>query len=197
MNERDSRRTTPARFDPFNERRSRDIRNGLAQAFVEALAADEKEIYHRRARELLADELPVQHDAYIRGRLERYDQLMADSGRRRRSRPYAMAVKIWNLGLFFELHEYLEIIWQRTSGEEHRALKGLIKAAGVYIHLENHNDAAARRLAQRARRQMKQHSSPLMFIANLDVLLECLRRPDPDPPRLEYSGDSEPAAENC
>lgn len=183
-----SQRNTPARFDPFTDRRSRDIRNGLSQAFVDALDADNDQIYHRVARKWLTSHLPVLFETYVRERLERYDRIMTAGGRRPMLQPYATALDIWNLGLFFEFHEYLETIWQNTSGAEHRALKGLIKAAGVYVHLENNNRPAARRLASKARQQMVDDAHCLSFIANLDVLLERLERLELQPPPLEYAG---------
>ena len=154
---------------------------------MEALAAGDRAIYHRAASKWLTRDLPPAFGAYIRDRLERYDRIMADADRRHAIRPFARFVQIWNQGLFFEAHEYLETIWQRASGAEHRALKGLIKAAGVYVHLENNNPAAARRLAPKAFRQMSDHAGCLGFIANLDVLLDCIQRVAPQPPRLTFA----------
>jgi hypothetical protein len=176
---------TSARFDPFTDRRSRDIRNELSEALVAAIAANDERIYHRPAREWLSTDLPAAFNAYIRDRLRRYDQVMAGAESRNASRPFGGFIDIWNQELFFEAHEYLEAIWQHTSGDEHRALKGLIKAAGVYVHLENNRQAAARRLAPKAYRQMKDHAGSLGFIANLDRLLDCMQRVVPIPPRLQ------------
>ena len=179
-------RKNPTGFDPFSDRRSRDVRNALSESFVKALADGDREIYHRLAKKWLADDLPAPCQMYIRGRLKRYDGILSASGLQQRTRPLATAVDIWNRGLFFECHEYLETLWHRTSGDQHEAFKGLIKAAGVYIHLENGNRPAARRLARRARRQIKDHGHCLGFIANLDLLLDCLQRLEPDSPRLEF-----------
>jgi len=184
-------RRNPTGFDPFSDRRARDIRNTLSESFVKALADGNREIYRGVAGKWLADDLPAPYRSYIRDRLERYDGILPVSGRQLGTRPYATALHIWNRGLFFECHEYLETLWQRTSGDSHEALKGLIKAAGVYIHLENGNRPAARRLARRALRQIEDHGHCLGFIANLDVLLDCLQRLRSDSPHLEFvEGDN-------
>jgi hypothetical protein len=176
-----------ARFDPFTDRRSRDIRNGLSEALVEAIAANDQTVYHRLARRWLSTDLPPAFETYVRDRLKRYDRVTAAAESRDASRPFAGFIDIWNQELFFEAHEYLETIWQHTGGDRHLALKGLIKAAGVYVHLENNRRAAARRLAPRAYRQMKDHAESLGFIANLDRLLDCMQRVAPAPPRLKLN----------
>ena len=179
-----AKQNTPTRFNPFTDRRSRDIRNGLSEALVEAMAADDQVIYHRAASKWLSMDLPPAFESYIRDRLDRYDQVLSGDSSPHPSRPFARFIDIWNQGLFFEAHEYLETIWQRTSGDMHKALKGLIKAAGVYVHLENNNQHSARRLGPKALRQMKDHAHCLSFIANLDTLLACIERLDPVSPQL-------------
>lgn len=181
-----ARQNRPSRFDPFTDRLSRDIRNGLSQAFVDSLAANDAQRYHQVARKWLLSRLPSFYTTYIRERLKRYDRIMAAGDPRPGPQSFAIALVIWNKGLFFEFHEYLETIWQHTSGDEHRALKGLIKAAGVYVHLENQNRPAALRLAPKARCQMEDNAYCLDFIANLEVLLTSLEQPDFPAPQLEY-----------
>ena len=183
-----ARQNRPLHFDPFTDRLSRDIRNGLSQAFVGSLAANDALIYHQVARKWLSSSLPSFYKAYIRERLKRYDRIMAAGAPRSGLQPYAIALLIWNRGLFFEFHEHLETIWQHTSGDQHRALMGLIKAAGVYVHLENQNRPAAQRLAPKARCQMEDNAHCLDFIANLEVLLASLEQPKFPAPQLEYAG---------
>ena len=97
------------------------------------------------------------------------------------------ALIIWNHGLFFEFHDHLEAIWKSATGDRRQALKGLIKAAGVYIHLEQDRQQAAQSLAEKARALLQQYSHCLAFIANLETLLDKLKATDPDPPRLGLS----------
>ena len=154
---------------------------------MEALSGNDPKAYHRYAQEWLSGNLARVYQVYIRERLERYDRLLVSGKKGQKRKPYATAISIWNLGLFFEFHEYLETVWSHTSGDEHVALKGFIKAAGVYVHLENFNRPAAQRLAPKARLQMKEHSHCLGFIANLEELLACLERPELPAPLLKYA----------
>ena len=162
-----------------------------SNALVEAIGAGDKQIYRRCARKWLANDLPPVLAAYIRDRIQRYDKIALGSGRPQGSQAYGTALEIWNLGLFFETHEYLETIWLHSSGDEHQARKGLINSAGVYIHLENQNRRAARRLARRAWQQIRDNSHCLKFLANLDVLLSSLHRLEEEPPRLEFAAHSD------
>jgi len=66
-------------------------------------------------------------------------------------------------------------------------LKGLIKAAGVYVHLEQHHEQAARSLARKAYNLLRQYTHCLSFIANYKTLLEGLKNCEPVPPRLLIS----------
>jgi hypothetical protein len=50
-------KTSPARFDPFNNRLSRDIRNTLSEAFVDALLHIDKSRYQSTAEQWLARNL--------------------------------------------------------------------------------------------------------------------------------------------
>ena len=68
-------KTSPARFDPFNSRLSRDIRNTLSEAFVDALLQVDKSRYQSAAEQWLARNLDDLHAGYIQDRLKRYDHV--------------------------------------------------------------------------------------------------------------------------
>jgi hypothetical protein len=70
-------------------------------------------------------------------------------------------------------------------------LKGLIKAAGVFIHLEQDHQQAAESLAMKAHALMQQYRHCLTFIANTETLSNALKTGEPDPPRLEICSDDE------
>ncbi len=90
-----------------------------------------------------------------------------------------------NNGLFFEFHDHLERIWQQTTGDEHQALKGLIKAAGVYIHMEHNRPRAVESLSAKSFNLIRRYSHCLTFITNLNVLTEKIKNLDPVSPKLE------------
>jgi hypothetical protein len=178
---------TPKRFDPFADRTARDIRNTLSEAFVAALAAMDPAGYINAARSWRSQKPAVRYLNYIDRRLARYDLVFNMIREERIDDPLQQAVVIWNQGLFFEFHDHLEPLWQAATGDQRQALKGLIKAAGVFIHLEQHRHQAAESLARKAYQLLRQHAHCLTFIANHEILLEKLQSDAPAPPQLEIS----------
>ena len=178
---------TPERFDPFTDRTARDIRNSLSEAFVAALGAMDAELYQSDARQWGRQDLAPLYGRYIDDRLQRYAHVLTRIRRGGIRDPLQQALIIWNRGLFFEFHDHLEALWKTATGDRRQALKGLIKAAGVYIHLEQHHEQAARSLAIKAHALLEQYKHCLTFIANRQTLLDKLKTGDPEPPRLEAS----------
>lgn len=173
------------KFDPFIDRLSRDIRNSLSEAFIGALA----EMAPSACREAVdiwrAKNPSGVYLEYIQDRWRRYDRVFKQVTIDRLDNPLLRSLVIWNNGLFFEFHDHLEGLWKQSSGDERQGFKGLIKAAGVYIHLENGNQQAAKRLSVKSHLLIRQHSRSLIFITNLENLALKLERLDPVAPRLE------------
>jgi len=172
-------------FDPFNDRLSRDIRNALSEAFVDSLAEMAPTGYQTVAAKWLAGKPAARYIKYIRDRLHRYDRALAQTKATRLIDALLQSLVIWNNGLFFEFHDHLERIWQKTTGDEHQALKGLIKAAGVYIHMEHNHQQAVDSLSTKSFNLMRRYSHCLTFITNLDVLLLSIKNLNPVSPKLE------------
>lgn len=174
-----------ARFDPFNNRLARDIRNALAESYVDALLQLDESVYQREAEQWLAKNLNHEATGYIQDRIKRYDRTFNQIKENRIKDAKLQALVIWNHRLFFEVHEHLERIWQKATGDEYQALKGLIQAAGVYVHLKYEHRAAAEKLAVKASDRILKYADCLTFIANLNLLLAKLKTLDEDPPQLE------------
>ena len=177
------------RFDPFTDRMARDIRNSLWDAFVAALAAKAPEQYLNIAQKWREQNLSTRHSEYIADRLLRYDQVFDTIQAGGIQDPLQRALVIWNQRLFFEFHDHLEMIWKSATGDQRQALKGLIKAAGVYIHLEQHHRQPAKSLAMKSYQLLRQYVHCLEFIANYETLLDKLESGDPVPPRLKRISD--------
>jgi uncharacterized protein len=60
------------------------------------------------------------------------------------------AAALFNAGLFFECHEYLEDVWRAASPPERAFYHGLVQAAAGFYHLEKANVHGARTLVQKA-----------------------------------------------
>jgi hypothetical protein len=177
-------KAAPERFDPFDNRLSRDIRNTLSEAIVEALSQADTSPYRNTAAQWLSNDLHDIYVAYIQDRLRRYDLVFDRVIKHRIIDARHQALILWNQRLFFEVHEHLEQIWHSTTGDEREALKGLIQAAGVYVHLKYNHRTAAERLAVKSVDRIQKFSNYLAFIGNLDVLLVKLKGLDISPPRL-------------
>ncbi len=175
------------RFDPFTDRTARDIRNSLSDAFVETLDVMKLDAVTNAARRWREQNLASVYTAYIDARLLSYQRVFDTIRRDAINDPLQQALLIWNQGLFFEFHDHLEAIWKAESGDKRQALKGLIKAAGVYVHLEQDHQQAAESLAMKAHALLQQYRHCLSFIANTQALLDKLKSGQPDPPRLEMT----------
>jgi hypothetical protein len=171
-------------FDPFNSRLARDIRNTLAKSYVDALAQRDETVYRREAEQWLAKNLDAESIAYIQDRIKHYERTFNLIKEKHINDAKLQALIIWNHGLFFEVHEHLERIWQQTAGDAYQAFKGLIQAAGVYVHLEYDHGAAAEKLAAKSSERLLKYQDCLPFIANLNLLLDKLKTLDPVPPLL-------------
>ena len=179
------RNLSPVDFDPFNDRLSRDIRNTLSESFADALVRKEPIEYRAAAEKWLAEKLAAGYLNYIQDRLHRYDLVLEKIVASRLDDAMLQSLVLWNNGLFFEFHDHLERIWQKTTGDEHQALKGLIQAAGVYIHMEHNRQDAAKNLSIKSLNLIRRYSRSLAFITNLDVLTKKLENLDPVSPILE------------
>jgi len=182
------RNAIPSVFDPFNNRLARDIRNTLSQAFSEALMKLDKSEFQIAARKWLAGNSGDVYADYIEDRLERYGQVFEKIKTNGINDAKIQAVVIWNHGLFFEVHDHLERLWQQAAGDERQAFKGLIQAAGVYVHLKFNHRQAAERLAVKSADLIQKYAACLSFIGNLNLLIDKLHSLDNVPPLLESPG---------
>lgn len=89
--------------------------------------------------------------------------------------PVAAAVRrataLWNEGLFFEVHEVLEAVWQAASGDTRQALQGVIQVAVAYHHLAHGNRRGARTLLREGRRRLAAAPHDALPTLDLDALL--------------------------
>jgi hypothetical protein len=85
--------------------------------------------------------------------------------------PVAHAVEdatvLWDERLFFEVHEVLEAVWQKASGDVRQALQGVIQLAVAFHHLEHGNHRGARSLLVEGRRRLD--TVPREVLPGLDV----------------------------
>lgn len=124
----------------------------------------------------------------MKDRLARYERVFSDVQHSKLCDTLSQAIALWDEGLFFEAHERWETTWQEAAGEKRLALKGLIKAAGVYVHLEQGHEHAAKTLANKALALLRKHGWTVASSLDLKELLEKLETRDPVPPLLSVRG---------
>ena len=171
-------------FDPFNNRLCRNVRNALSEGFKDALERMALEPVQRTAGFFLDGDLPDVVRDYIDKRMTAYEGVLTDLRSCPGDDPLDIAPRIFNRRLFFETHEYLETFWLAAEGDQKRLLQALIRAAGAYVHLEQGNRSAARRIAAKALQGIEQHRQRLTPYFDPQLLLDKLRSLDPDSPRL-------------
>ena len=171
-------------FDPYNDRLARDIRNSLSSALVEELSGSDDGVLSTAANNWLDMSLAPGHKTYIESRMALYRRAIDDIRADQVSDPRFQAIYLWNLGLFFEMHELLETVWLKAREPERSALKGWIQAAGVYEHFLRGKKDAARGLGRRAEMHLRKGRDFLGFISNLDQLIEAVADPTDAVPQI-------------
>ena len=172
-----------ATFEPFQDRLSRDIRNSLSTAFLEAAASLDLQPVRRAAAQYLDQAIGECYREYIAERLRRYEKALAEL-RRGPAAVLRRAAVLWDLHLFFEVHELLEQAWLVATGEEKLVLQAMIRAAGAYIKLEYGYREAAVKMAGRALPVLAAHRDLLSPFFDPEPLLLALSKTTLPPPRL-------------
>lgn len=172
------------RFDPFNNRLCRNVRNALSEAFKKALEQNDIQPVARVAGFFVEDQLPACVKSYIEKRMTAYRQVLDDVAANQLQGPLDVAFVIWDRRLFFETHEYLETYWMEAKGDAKKLLQAIIRAAGAYVHLEQGNMSGAKRISAKALAVLEAHSEQLAPYTTPQVLLDSLRTLNAEPPKL-------------
>jgi hypothetical protein len=171
-------------FDPYTSRLARDIRNSLSSALINELTECSDGSLSAVANGWLSIDPAKIYRTYITDRLALYRRAIGEIRAAHVVDPRYQAIGLWNLGLFFEMHELLETIWQKTREPERSALKGWIQAAGVYEHFQRGKVDAARSLARKAEMHLRKGRNFLGFISNIDQLIEAVADPTDVAPKI-------------
>jgi len=187
--------TRPA-FDPFHDRSCRDLRNELSEELMAMIHGADRSIATTLMEEYRSRCINPTLREYLEDRLTRYQWVLAQIAATGAGvdDTYEIAVLLWDLGLFFEVHEWLEGKWLTASGVEKEVLQALIRAAGTYIHLRHGRPEGAAKMAAKAVAALRTHQALVPRVFDVEVLLAKLAVLDPVPPtfgraqeRLNYS----------
>jgi len=157
----------PLGFDPFNDRPSRTVRNGLSASLQACVA--ERKVFDDAPRDLVRQFPQPPYTAYIRDRVARYRAATREICEVFGSTPLSQAAILWRHGLYFEAHEILEPHWLAAAGREREGLKGLIQAIGVDIHREAGHAAAAAGLARKAVERLRRYGDAISGAQAIDI----------------------------
>ncbi len=166
----------PYFFDPFMNRRARDIRNDLSHAFLRALAETNTAIFQRCGAEYLQQQLAPVFTNYVKVRLAKFTQAYASIAQFSSPGILQQAAIFWDLELYYEMHELLEHEWKEAEGSRRRALQGLIRAAGMKIHAENRNVKTAAKMGLKALADLEDHGGRLEGFTRLEAVLGEIKR---------------------
>jgi len=177
------------RFDPFEDRLARDIRNALSETIIDVFEQMNIGPAQKAADGFLHKELGPIYDQYIAQRLEAYAQGLEIIRAEQLALLWDKALVLWDLGLFFEVHEMLEYGWLKATGTEKLVLQAMIRAAGMYIKLHDQDNArGAAKMASKAVEVLEANRHFFSADFPLNLLLDKLHRLDPVPPKLRTAG---------
>ncbi len=170
-------------FNPFEDRLSRDIRNNLSEGLAEAVEKGNSDKLDNVVAKYRQQHLPVCYLDYLENRYARYKSaLQVIQGKI--TDPIHQGIVLWNLGLYFEVHEVLEHVWYSAEGDMKATLQALIRAAGVYIKLEYGFNESASRIAAKAIPVLEANRYILDNYFETDKLITALKAPQHLPPEL-------------
>jgi uncharacterized protein len=170
-------------FNPFEDRLSRDIRNNLSEGLAEAVETGNSDKLISIVENYGQQHLPRYCLDYLEDRYTRYrTALQLIQGNI--TDPIHQGIVLWNLGLFFEVHEILEHVWYSAEGDMKATLQALIRAAGVYIKLEYGFNESASRIATKAIPVLEANRNILDKYFKTEILIGALKDPQLLPPEL-------------
>lgn len=181
------------KFDPFQNRLCRDIRNDLSESMMEVIIKTDLAILTPIVKKYTNKDIePYLHD-YIDDRLNRYGKVIAQikASEIRPDDTFAIAALLWDQELFFEVHEWLEKQWLKATGTGKIILQAVIRAAGTYVHLEHGRREGAKKMADKAVASLVQYQPMVPASFKVEVLIAKLKALDPVPPILGKVSDKE------
>jgi hypothetical protein len=145
------------KFDPFEDRACRDIRNHLGQQFINAL--NNKSMVLCLNDDLLKTVgAPPHIQTYMDKRRKLFNKILAlnysfcaeANSNCPENCDQMIGGLLWNHHLFFEFHEWVEEKWHQADGDTKKALQALVLAAVAFEHFTYDRLVPAKRLAIKA-----------------------------------------------
>ncbi len=170
-------------FNPFEDRLSRDIRNKLSEGLAVAVETGNPDKLTETIATYRQQALSECYRTYFENRYDKYKEALAAIAGGITD-PIHRGLILWDLGLFFEVHEVLEHAWYTAEGPMKMTLQALVRAAGVYIKREYGFYDSAARIAEKAVPVLAENRALLVGIFDPDKLINALLSPNRTPPIL-------------
>jgi len=176
-----------AQFDPFSgDRLCRDIRNDLSESLMLSLESKSLAPSLSVADRYLEMNVKNFMRRYINDRISCYrcviNQLNAIEIAAHEA--YVIALLLWDQGLFFEVHEWLESKWYTAHGAQKKIFQALIRAAGTYVHLAYGRDTGAQKMSLKAIETLSIYKKEIPDFLHIELLLKHLKNLSLPPPHL-------------
>ncbi len=108
-------------FNPFEDRLSRDIRNDLSEGLAKAIETGSSEKLKETVEQYRRQPLAQCYKEYLEARYARYEKGLETINRGIKD-PIQQGLVLWDLELFFEVHEVLEHTWYSAEGNKKATL---------------------------------------------------------------------------
>ncbi len=171
------------KFNPFENRLCRDIRNNVGHDFVKSLKTKDHDGFKLKANAYIS-QYPHRHITdYIRGRLHEFKIIFIQisSFDNNPAAFFNISRMLWNQGLFFEFHEWIEEKWVTAKGDQKRMLQALIMASVAYEQLQYDRISPAKKLAAKALTRIEETRPFIPVGIDTDALIKALRLLSPFP----------------
>ncbi|MBU1565603.1 MAG: DUF309 domain-containing protein [Proteobacteria bacterium] len=170
-------------FNPFEDRLSRDIRNEMSGGLAVAVETGDGEKLEVTMVKYRQQPLAECYRTYLEDRCRRYEKALTaiSTGI---TDPIHRGLILWDLGLFFEVHEVLEHAWYTAQGAMKLTLQALIRAAGVYIKREYGYYDSAARIAEKAVPVLEENRELLAKYFQPEKLISVLAASEVPAPQL-------------
>jgi len=174
------------KFDPFENRLCRDVRNHLGHCLIQGITNRETTRFDHEANAYLSNETQDHIKAYTTHRSQGLKKVLARMEMLKVGpRDYlCIAMILWNLELFFEFHEWLEQKWLTASGDNRKAIQALILSAVVYEQLTYGRTGPAKKTALKVISLLNQYGHLISDRLDIDLLITPLSVLDPVPPKF-------------
>jgi len=147
------------KFDPFENRTCRDVRNNLGQAVVKSIQTQSMEPFSevQKTFKISVDQTDIH--LYIDHRKNCLEQIInqISTDKILQNTENQICMLLWNHELFFELHEWLEEKWAHATGDQKKGLQALIFATVAFEHLSYGRQKPAKKMVYKSMALLDQY----------------------------------------